>query len=696
MNRRSGRPQDPHAGRRIRSTRLRLAARIGAVSTLLALPCVAPAVQPLGAQAVPQRLALVVTIGKYPAPEIYGYPQINAGNDAPLVMAALRSQGFSDADILLLADGKATRQGILDAFETHLLARARPGDVVVFHYSGHGHQVTDDNGDELDGYDEVLVPYGAPNHDAKDFPPGYAGEKHLRDDTLNALLTRLRAAVGAAGHVLVTIDACFSGSATRAAFELPVRGVARPIGPPAAVRGASGDLLETGASRGAGGRDLAPLVVISATDHDELDHEVWGPGRTPVGPLSLALSRTLPNVTAGMSYAAWFEQIRLVMAALVPGQTPQIEGSVDAEVLSGRVSDGRTFFGVRAVLGDSVAVIEGGTLAGIQPGARVAFYALGAGPGDAPFAQGEVGSADEVSADVTLSVPDAGGRIKASRAFLTEFGYGSLVVRVAADAVPDAGPRGRLGAALASVPNLALVDERPDVVLTSKGGTDGQVFLRTAADQVTLAGPFDPRAESDRSALIAHLRAYARNRYLMQVELRDPGLDVRLEVVPATHQLTSRGCVASDTTRFGARKDAAGWIFHKDDGYLLRLRNVGREAAYVAVLELSANDATQLFPNAELRVSDNRLAPGSTFLVRDLCFSADEPFGDYVLKLFATRDRLDFGPILEARGLSRGGDPMSYFEELVADAFRGTRSGVKGRAAGTGTTQAVTIKVVRR
>ena len=40
------------------------------------------------------------------------------------------------------------------------IARAQPGDVLVFYYSGHGSQVRDRNGDELtDGLDEIICPY---------------------------------------------------------------------------------------------------------------------------------------------------------------------------------------------------------------------------------------------------------------------------------------------------------------------------------------------------------------------------------------------------------------------------------------------------------------------------------------------------------------------------------------------------------
>ena len=34
----------------------------------------------------------------------------------------------------------------------------RPGDYLFFHYSGHGGQQADKDGDEADGKDETLVP----------------------------------------------------------------------------------------------------------------------------------------------------------------------------------------------------------------------------------------------------------------------------------------------------------------------------------------------------------------------------------------------------------------------------------------------------------------------------------------------------------------------------------------------------------
>src|SRR6266581_2015789 len=63
--------------------------------------------------------------------------------------------GFASADVTLLQDKHATKAAILDGLKA-LVARSSAGDLLVFHYSGHGSQVRDADGDELDdGLDEI-------------------------------------------------------------------------------------------------------------------------------------------------------------------------------------------------------------------------------------------------------------------------------------------------------------------------------------------------------------------------------------------------------------------------------------------------------------------------------------------------------------------------------------------------------------
>lgn len=81
-----------------------------------------------------------------------------------------------------------------------LREQAGPEDLAVVFFSGHGSTITDDDGDEADGLDEVFVMYDAQEHQP-------ALVRHVvRDDDFATWLQAIRA-----GHVLVFIDACFSG-----------------------------------------------------------------------------------------------------------------------------------------------------------------------------------------------------------------------------------------------------------------------------------------------------------------------------------------------------------------------------------------------------------------------------------------------------------------------------------------------------
>lgn len=39
-----------------------------------------------------------------------------------------------------------------------LVGNAQPGDTLFFHYSGHGGQSVDQDGDEASGYDDTILP----------------------------------------------------------------------------------------------------------------------------------------------------------------------------------------------------------------------------------------------------------------------------------------------------------------------------------------------------------------------------------------------------------------------------------------------------------------------------------------------------------------------------------------------------------
>ena len=143
------------------------------------------------------RWALLIGIGNYAnLPSLEG-----PVNDVEILGYVLRTRfGFKKTQIVTLSNEMATRNKILESFE-ELISKASRSDVVYLHYSGHGSQVKDLNGDEIDDYkDETIVPYDGRTSRIPD----------ITDDEIHELLNRIQAR-----RVIVSIDACHSGSVTR-------------------------------------------------------------------------------------------------------------------------------------------------------------------------------------------------------------------------------------------------------------------------------------------------------------------------------------------------------------------------------------------------------------------------------------------------------------------------------------------------
>jgi len=139
---------------------------------------------------------LVIGIDDYAfVPDLHG-----AVNDATDIAAALEGLG---AEVTLLLDADATRAAILGAWED-ILDRARPGDLLVVSFAGHGSNEPEAvPGSEADGRDENFLLAGFA-------PRGAAAAERIRDDEIAELLAR-----SAELEVIFVADACHSGTVTR-------------------------------------------------------------------------------------------------------------------------------------------------------------------------------------------------------------------------------------------------------------------------------------------------------------------------------------------------------------------------------------------------------------------------------------------------------------------------------------------------
>lgn len=141
--------------------------------------------------------AVLIGINRYRIP---GADLRGCVNDVKNMQSVLtRSYGFKGDDITVLTDFAATKKGIESAIRK-LVQGGRKGDVLLVHFSGHGSNVPDDDGDEADGRDEILC------------PTDLDWKNPMRDDWLRKTFDSMRAGVS----LTVITDCCHSGTITRA------------------------------------------------------------------------------------------------------------------------------------------------------------------------------------------------------------------------------------------------------------------------------------------------------------------------------------------------------------------------------------------------------------------------------------------------------------------------------------------------
>ncbi|KAI3509390.1 hypothetical protein L1887_24626 [Cichorium endivia] len=110
--------------------------------------------------------------------------------------------GFPNASILVLTEEESdlsripTKRNIQMALRW-LVQGCQSGDSLMFYYAGHAYQVPDEDGDEIDGYDEALCPVD------------YKVAGAILDDELNATIVA-PLPHGVTLHSVV--DTCFSGT----------------------------------------------------------------------------------------------------------------------------------------------------------------------------------------------------------------------------------------------------------------------------------------------------------------------------------------------------------------------------------------------------------------------------------------------------------------------------------------------------
>jgi len=294
---------------------------------------------------------LIVGVGAYAndkVPDLDGPP-----NDARRIydtLTAADGYAFPARNVCLLLNENATTARFEEAVDRGLVQRAAAGDTVVIFFAGHGSQTKDRNGDEPDQWDETLL-----FHDAR-----VAGQRDLVDDRLNGMLAAVHAKTS---NVVLILDSCNSGTATRGDSGL----VARFFEPDEAPDAAAGDT--NGDGDGAwGGASLPGLVALTAASDGTPALESAGQGI-----FTTALIRVLADGRGGeLTYAQLARQVPPLVAAR-SYQIPYFQGDLQRSVF-GIGGAARRPLGWDVVTAGSTLRLSGPPLPGVGIGAELQVY----------------------------------------------------------------------------------------------------------------------------------------------------------------------------------------------------------------------------------------------------------------------------------------------------------------------------------
>jgi hypothetical protein len=623
------------------------------------------------------RFAFLIGVGNYPSES--GWQKLSAPNDVDLIRKTLLSQNFPEQNIFTLKDEAATKAGILHTFQTQFLQQVTKGSTVIFHFSGHGQQVRDDDGDEIDGFDEALVPIDSDLH----FKKGEnEGEQLLRDEELGELLLKLRKKLGKTGHLFVLIDACHSGTSTRGlgiargtviqmADENYIKKHHKKVIEKSSLEETNTELIE----------NIAPMVSFFSSSAQELSYEYTGENLQRNGLMTYAFCKGLAKLRKGATYQGLFEKIQLEISAYTSRQTPQSEGALEQAVLGGAIIEQPVYFKTQDWISPDLVVLDAGQLHGLNPGTEVVFYPIDTRDTAqaTPIAIGTVDYAKAMDCDVRLDRTVKREEIIGSWAFVRKMNYGSLKAKIQLD-IDDAKIKAQLSDYLSTKSYLEIVEESPDLLLYQEAD---KIILINQKDRIVWENRISSHfSESQLIALRNSITAYLRAAFLRKLEVLDSNFSTKIQL-KIIQNPNSPG-IAKNNFKIGEEA-------------ILEITNTGQYGVYFNLFNITPSDTIEPIIPFDKPANEYYLPPGKTYIF-DTEIIIGPPIGQHILKIIATPEPINLKKVLEKNGAAtRNATTISNpFEVLFGATFleeKNTRGATSTIPSGVGYIGGVVIRI---
>ena len=543
-----------------------------------------------------KRIALLVGIGQY---QDGNWSKLNGDKDVNFMDSTLRNYEFFS--ISNLKNNQATQQGILTGLK-NLESKAQTGDIVLFHFSGHGQLIADQNRDEVDGYDEAIVPWDSPLGAQFSNDP----RRLIRDDDLASLFLAIRKKIGPKGTLICVLDACYSAELLRNENNIVVRGApfiaAAQNYQQEMKKGETSHPIDTSSIEHALHESLGHYVAFSACLANEKNYEYHD---KQMGSLTYAFCTALNTSLNADTYQILYEKIRREINRIVAGQTPMLEGAKNQVIFS----TNRSFvfhYSINKVLDPEMVRINGGRNWGLGLGDIIEFRQPGVGARP-KVVTGTITKISGIEAEIKLAAPMHNREgLESLWGYLSFSSPTSPQLKVKCLPTQDA-ELTLLYEPLKNNPELQLNSVNPDLILGIYPENPNQIELRSNLGKTLFLIPknsLHPAQLSD--TLYKSVLAYKLGQFYKGLRAHSINTNGVIEFI----ELNVNGVSQALSSR---RDHTKGWSFRPKDIVKYRLRNTGNTPAYFYVLNILDNGMGKpIFPYFEKDFSKYYLQPGGT------------------------------------------------------------------------------------
>jgi len=606
-----------------------------------------------------EKKALIIAIGNYPNPEINLWPPIASNLDVPFIQKALERQNFSSEKIELIQDEQATITGLRNTL-SNFAKSCSNGDVVVIHVSSHGVQIQDVNGDESDGLDEAIVPFGARWENNPNELEKLSGE-YLLDDEWNNYIKTIQSNIGITGNLLVLMDACHSGTMSRGPGMCAIRGANAPIVNPSSFSQLQKKNPDNTQFTENWNADInkGTYVVISASQAHQTNSQCWDDSKpipNQVGSLSYCFSKALLNLEGATTYQGLFDKIQVAMQEKVPSQNPCLEGSGQNNILFSGQTVSRPNMLKCKVNEKGSLYIEGGKMAGVTEGSKLLIFPSFDSRPDKDHAidTAIIKSSENFSAEADLMSSQKVKEMTTTYAFVVNPNYGDGKVKVNIKSQKGQN-ESEINNAIASS-TLAEISNHPDLLILEK---NNKWELEIAGNN-TLFRIIDKTPQSLQSAIKAY------GQYMLLKNMEESSDQLRLEITPVPR--------IADRDRkdlLETKRKNGNLVFKAGDSLRFEVNNPTDKDLFLNIIDLQPDGIINiLLPDAQnnIPIEKLRFPPGSSQII-PYTIRLSPPYGQEIIKFVITQTPIDLKPIIQSRGTASRGGVISAFENAFQSTY---------------------------